>query len=195
MTKSQINRRSFLGSMAILSASAAFASVTKHLSSLAVVSDLQSQWLNFYTNNGGVTASSGQQNESLDLLPVQGHYYQKGKAIFFSQHNILAQPTWIYWNEGKTKPEDVAITFFESKNSCHKLFCLNRFELAALEALQVEGIEHNPISVLKERCKISYSGSRHFIAKTSVLKNQQVHIISALSAHQVLLKKNLNYNV
>jgi hypothetical protein len=191
MNQSQTSRRSFLGSLAILSAGAAFGSAT-NLFSAAPGEDLQQQWKQFCRQHSGLSSTEALPQTDGALLPSKGHFYQHGAVIFFPNHKVLAQPTWVYWHEEKTRPADVIITFYKNDEARTKLFRLNRFELEALRALPATEEQKDGLTLLKEAAQHRTSAKPAPLAvKTNVRKGQQVHIFTRISEKEVLLKKKL----
>lgn len=194
MNSSNTSRRSFLGSLAVLSAGAAFGSVSKILP-LPQTEDLQQLWKNFSTQNSGRHFTGA-------LLPVGnfpvagGHFHRDGEAVVFPEHNLVARPTWIYWSEEKKRPSDVVITFYSAEGENEKRFRLNRFELEALRALPVNEESSDSIHLLKESWqKTSASEPRLLKVKAKVRKGQQINIIASISEKETVLNKNIIYHV
>jgi hypothetical protein len=135
MNNNQNSRRNFLSSLAILCAGTAVNGRSLSLfSSLHTKEDVEYKWNSFWKEFGGEVYNhmSELRTESIVNTPCKGHYHKAGKMIYFSKENILAQPTWIYWDDKKTKPSDVMITFFENNINFKKISSLNRFQMEAL---------------------------------------------------------------
>ena len=195
MNQSQTSRRSFLGSLAILSAGAAFGAGTPFFSA-APGADLQQQWKQFCRQHGGHEANETLPKGANALVPSKGHFFQHDAVIFFPEHNLLAQPTWVYWREEKTRPADVIITFYHNDETKSKLCRLNRFELEALQALPAEDDQKDGLALLKETEKGRASSKQvPLLLKTTVRKGQQVHIVTKISGKESLLQKKLIYHV
>jgi hypothetical protein len=195
MNQSQTSRRSFLGSLAILSAGAAFGSVT-NLISATPGDDLQQQWKQFCRLHGGRVATEALPEPASAPVPSKGHFFQHDAVIFFPDHNLLAQPTWVYWREEKTRPADVIITFYRNDEAKSKLCRLNRFELEALQALTATEEQKDGLALLKETAqRRSSSKQAPLVVRTSVRKGQQVHIFTKVLEKESLLKKQLIYHV
>ncbi|HEU4902274.1 MAG TPA: hypothetical protein VFT06_05755, partial [Flavisolibacter sp.] len=191
MNQSQTSRRSFLGSLAILSAGAAFGSVTNFFSA-SPDADLQQQWKEFCRQHGGRVATGALPGIGNAPVPSKGHCFQHDAVIFFPDHNVLAQPTWIYWQEEKARPADVIITFYRNDEAKSKLCRLNRFELKALQALPAADEQKDGLALLKEMA-LHRSSSRPapLSVKTTVQRGQRVHIFTRVSEKETLLTKQL----
>src|SRR5450432_4047012 len=138
MTITQYNRRNFLSSIAILSVGTAFGSTIKHFPSINEKADLQKKWRAFWKKSDGrIFYSAGDMNGSNNQKETKGHYYKYGEIIYFPKENILAQPTWIFWNDS-TKPADVVITLFENNRAFKKILRFNRYEMDALWRISKE---------------------------------------------------------
>jgi hypothetical protein len=195
MNTTQSSRRQFLGSLAMLSAGTAFGSVTR-LIPTALSPDLQQQWKQFWKQNGGRPSMETEpQNAANTLVAGKGHFYQNGPMIAFSEHNLLAQPTWVYWTEQKTKPADIIITFFKNDAAKTKLFRLNRFELEALNELPKEEGQKEVLTLLKEATqKPSDDRKAPLMIKAKVQKDQQVSVHTRFFEKEFSKKKQLIYH-
>ncbi|RYZ46078.1 MAG: hypothetical protein EOO14_24990, partial [Chitinophagaceae bacterium] len=141
MHNSQSSRRSFLGSLAILSAGSVFGSFSR-LVPEAPTTDLYREWKQFCRQNCGQLSLLALPGTA--LAPCKGHWYEVGEAIAFPLHNLLVQPTWVFWSEAKGKPADLVITLYENNRDKTKLGRLNRFEWEALMSLP-EGVESRDV--------------------------------------------------
>ncbi|WP_121353650.1 twin-arginine translocation signal domain-containing protein [Flavisolibacter nicotianae] len=194
MNSSNTSRRSFLGSLAVLSAGAAFGSVGQFLP-LPQTEDLQQLWKNFSTKNSGRRFSGTVQQDG-NLPVANGHFHRDGDAVVFSEHHLVAKPTWIYWNEEARRPSDVVVTFFSADGENEKLFRLNRFELEALQALPMEEETTDSILLLKRSLqKTSASKPPLLKVKAKVRKGQQVNIIASVLEKETVLNKKIIYHV
>ena len=143
MTISQYNRRNFLSSIAILSVGTAFGSTIKHFSPANPANDLQKKWTAFWKKSGGrVYYSLTDLNSANNQKETKGHYYKYGEIIYFPKENILAQPTWIFWND-RTKPADVVVTLFENNHSFKKLFVSTAMKWMHCTVYQKSRIRNN----------------------------------------------------
>lgn len=196
MLNNQNSRRKFLGSLAILTAGTAFGSATKFFPDSASTDDLETQWKQFCRQHGGQNASL--QTAIEPPLPNTGHWHEEGKMVYFSKHNLLAQPTWVYWSEDKRKPADVIITFYDSGNSDKKLFRLNRFEWEAFRQVSTSEEEQDVFALMKETCS-PRSGSKKtrsaHALNVGVKRGKQVSITAKLSSREISIRKQFNYSV
>src|SRR5437868_12347823 len=111
MTTGQYNRRNFLSSIAILSAGTALGSGIKYFTppGVAYLNDLQKKWMEFWKRSGGQVFHGMINHDIINYnKETKGHFYEYGQVIYFPAENILARPTWIFWNNS-AKPADVVI--------------------------------------------------------------------------------------
>ena len=134
MNLAKPTRRSFLSSMAILSAGAAFGSFPGVLSSGRQKADLKQQWASFCKLSGGASYNSLTGSDTHHTVETcKGHQYKTGQSIFFSKENIVAIPTWIFWENDNRNPADMLITFFEQKDGrLEKAIVYNHYEMEAI---------------------------------------------------------------
>jgi hypothetical protein len=192
-------RRSFLSSIGILSAGAAFGSTVKYLAAENNSRDLQQIWDNFRKQAGGEIFHNTVELDTENLnRPCKGHRYQKGKIIYFSQQNVLAQPTWIYWDHIKEKPSDVVITLFENNHSHSRIVGLNRFEIETLSLLSKENKSGELIRLLcnTARQKNTTDVLNEKLSIKIVLKNDgQVQSTAGIQGREFYSEKKLIFNV
>jgi hypothetical protein len=196
---SQTSRRSFLSSLAILSAGAAFGSAADFYPVDRSIPDLQKQWNNFWKEHGGKPFHELiQLCDHAIIKPCNGHFYKPGKMIYFSHANILAQPTWVYWGKEKNKPSDVIITFLKNDPGNEKILRINRFELEAMSVLFSDKNEKTSIPILNEtlpfRASIENSGWKLKI-KTRINKWQNAQISTTFSKDKIAIEKKLFYHI
>lgn len=178
--------------MAILSAGAAFGSVTDFISAGNPAKDLKNLWNSFCSQNNGCPFL-GTGKTVMDTC--KGHFPINGEMVFFSQENLLAQPTWIYWGENKKRPNDVIITFFNKNQEQTKAFRVNRFELEALTELSTG--TNSVIKGLKQTIKKdSLHGNNHkdLVVKTKIQKGKHANIIADHSTKKITIDSRLIYN-
>lgn len=145
-TLHQNSRRSFLGSLAILSAGAAMGRNLTDVLPGSSANGVKELWDLFCRQNNGrktkhaITNTSHQQP-----VACKGHKHQQGDVVFFAAENVLAQPVWIYWSN-QQQPADMLVQFFDNSTAQNKIATINRFELEALHRLTNE---QNETAVLK----------------------------------------------
>lgn len=194
MINSQSSRRNFLGSLAILSAGSAFGSLTR-LVPETPSPDLLREWKQFCRQNGG-QLSSLVLPDITTFAPCKGHWYETGEIIAFPQHNLLAQPTWVYWSEEKTKPADMVITLYENDSDKTRLGRLNRFEWEALMAMPQGSASGDVIALMKKAGKPSaIKGDTSVPLKVVVSKGRQVRITANLDQNNFTVNKQFLYSV
>lgn len=182
MTNSPTSRRTFLSNLAILSVGTAFGNVPQLFPNAQPATDLQAQWKKFCHRLGGQPTSSDLFIENQTLLPGKGHWHEPGSLICFADHQLMAQPTWIYWTEKKTKPADVVITFYNASGD--KLFRLNRFELEALTRLGAKNTNSDILALLQANACYSRTGAARekapLTVKAKIAGRRQVHLQTLL---------------
>jgi hypothetical protein len=196
---SQTSRRSFLSSLAILSAGVAFGSAADFFPGEESRPDLQKQWNNFWKEHGGKPfLELIQLRDNAIIKPCNGHFYKPGKMIYFPHSNILAQPTWVFWGKEKTKPSDVIITFFKIDPGYEKILRINRFELEALCVLFSDKNEIGSMPILNETMPFdacSENAGWKLKVKTSVNKWQNAQIFTTFSKDKIAIEKKLFYHI
>lgn len=195
MINSQSSRRNFLGSLAILSAGTALGSV-KGFVPEPPVADLQKEWKQFCRQNNGQV--SGVDLPTAPALEAcKGHWCESGEVVAFSQHNLLAQPIWVYWSEDKKKPADMIITLYNNDAAKTKLARLNRFEWEALQALPVDGEQQDVIALMKETGKPQASAKQGNTAamKVRIRKGKNINITARLNQQDITINRQFLYSI
>jgi hypothetical protein len=199
MLQNPTNRRSFLSSIGILSAGVAFGSTAKYFTAENNNHDLQQIWDTLRKQAGGEIL-----HHKVQLLaenhgqPCKGHRYQKGEIVYFSRQNVLAQPTWIYWDNKKRKPSDVVITFFENNHSHSGIVGLNRFEIETLSLLSKENKSSELISLVCNTARqknTAYISNEMLSIKIAVKNNGQVQSTAGIQGKDFYSEKKLIFNV
>ncbi|MEO8860333.1 MAG: hypothetical protein ABI358_02865 [Ginsengibacter sp.] len=189
------SRRNFLSSMAMLSAAAICKPVIKNLSPLSEDDDLQKKWKLFWKKSGGQTFNSFVDLQTKhDFLGTAGHAYKNGETIYFSRENILAHPTWVYWETNLFKPVDVVITLVDG-TSLKKISRLNRFEMEALYNLSNDNSSDN---LLTAHCngqkQDALVGISLLKSKTSFTKNARILQLSYRKENNIVINKKYIYH-
>jgi hypothetical protein len=196
MINSQSSRRNFLGSLAILSAGSALGSITR-LVSETPAPDLYGEWKQFCRQNGGQFSSLSLPGTAT-FAPCKGHWYETGETIAFPRHNLLAQPTWVFWSETKNKPADMLITLYENDADKTKLGRLNRFEWEALLALPEGPESQDVVALMKKAGKPPATVRKSNTVpplKVVVRKGRNVSITTRLTQQEITIKKQFSYSV
>ena len=190
MATIQYNRRNFLSSFAILSAGTTFGSTLKHFYPAGTANGLQKTWASFWKKAGGEisysTADAGNNQQE-----TKGHHYKYGEVIYFPKENILAQPTWIFWND-RTNPADVVVTFFENNHSFNKILRLNRYELDALYLLSKQPhVEQLLLTSFNNTKPIAGASTAIIKTKTNINKNSQIQEVSYYRGQSLIFKDKI----
>ncbi|MES2649669.1 MAG: hypothetical protein V4717_22515 [Bacteroidota bacterium] len=184
------SRRSFLSSLAILSAGAGLASVPGVKLAEASSTALQELWIAFCRKNNG-RKMTGKFSFIEEALPAacKGHLYKAGDAMRFPS-NMVAVPTWVYWSNDRVKPSDLLVTFFEEGVKRKKIIRLNRFELEALSVTIAQGSEIKIENLLPDFYE-TYSGktATKKKVKTSITKDGKANITSHFNGQSITLRK------
>lgn len=190
MINRQTGRRSFLSSIAVLSAGVAFGARTTDIfcTNKRIAVELERQWDYFCEhNNGEFFIGDISDAEKNPLKPCKGHHYKTGKAIYFPKENYYAQPVWIYWSDQK-QPSDVIINLQSINSGLKKTIRINRFELEAAYILCSEKNEEGVINLLmNQRLRSDI--------KTNILANKQVHMHAYSGSSEHTFRKALTYQV
>lgn len=169
MSALQASRRGFLSNLAILTAGVAIGgntsgfSVTKYR---AKSDDLETVWASFCKSKSTSPYLQPIENQR-EIEACKGHEHYEGKAVYFPEESVIAQPIWIYWAANKNKPSDVIINFYKDGVA---IGSLNQFEIKAL--CETKG-EANRLMAFFQ---VNDGGARLFTAHTNVGANN--HIIT-----------------
>jgi hypothetical protein len=191
MSNSQTSRRVFLGSMAILSAGAAFGSVTKLFSVNDPAIDLKKQWEKFCSQNAGKQTLTAFANSEITINQCQGHTYKIGSPVYFNDQEMVAQPTWIYWGNDINKPADVVVTFYKNDDTQKKLFRINRFELEGLNALSEKEKNTLMADLKKITTKHANKNEKTLEITTRIVQGRKAEIVATLPKKEISIKRNL----
>ena len=196
-TNTPTNRRSFLSTLAVLTAGAAFGSAIDFLSPMYAKGDLLAQWKAFCKQNSGRSSIQNiQVDEAYMLQPFKGHIYEKGTTTYFETEGMMAQPTWIYWGCKKSSPDDVVITFTKGSGHTKQTFRLNRYEMEALQSLNSERISVSETRVLEDVAfaRKNKKSSKDFYIKTKV-EHRTAKIEVKHFEKRMTINKNGLYNI
>ena len=188
MNLTKPTRRNFLTSMAILSAGAAFGSFSDLFTSGKQKIEFQKKWETFCKLSGGKFYDSFDgSNTYSNNEACKGHQYKTGKAIFFNKENLIAIPTWIFWESDKRKPSDMLITFFEKKNGgLEKTITYNRYEMEAI---------YKTYEKLNELSFVKSATPEKFKMKTLIAKHKIKQEIGYFRGKEILFRNNFNYTI
>lgn len=198
MPITQHNRRSFLSSIAILSVGSVFGSTIKHFSPAAFnsINDLQKNWAEFWKKSGGQVFNGSADLNGNNNKGTKGHRYQYGEIIYFPKENILAQPTWIFWDNDLSKPADLAVSLFENKEPFKKIICFNRFEMDALYLVSKEADTEQLLLASFNNSKHNTGSSTGIIkTKTNIHKNVQIQDISYYKGRVLVFQDKLIHHI
>lgn len=190
----QTSRRHFLSSIAILSAASTIAgSPVRVFSKNDEEESLMQKWKSFLKISGAKEQDDLPDLNEREPIPlIKGHYHKQGRLVFFQKENMLAQPTWIYWQKNHYKPTDVIINVFENKFPYKKLRALNRFELDALLNFSKKVEEENLLLAL---CTQKYSGDKtHAIVITKIQTKLPDQEIAFFKKGILIRNEKLIYN-
>ncbi len=139
MNALQASRRVFLSNLAILTAGVAIGGNTSGLfitQDKAKTDDLETMWASFCKSR--LTSPYLQPIENRRKIEAcKGHEHREGKAVYFPEEGVIAQPVWIYWAANTQQPSDVIINFYQSGGKTNSI---NQYELRSLsEATQFSG--------------------------------------------------------
>ncbi|MGZ3911200.1 MAG: hypothetical protein ACXVBR_14005 [Flavisolibacter sp.] len=198
MSLNPTSRRSFLGSMAILSAGAAFGSAASVISGTGHPTDLRKEWSDFCFYLGGLPSRKPAPLEKDPVLAsCKGHTHQTGDLVHFRKDGLLAQPTWIFWDREKSHPSDVVITFFE-EGDLAKAFRINRFELQGIKELARESKAGNLLSLLHQEAnkkENAVKGPRNLDVRTCIVEGRKARVHAILAGKEEKIEKKLTYHI
>ena len=191
------SRRSFLNSLAILSAGTALSSVPGFLQpgSEKPGSELQHLWNSFCKRNGGRNISSSAFLSDAALpQPCKGHHYKTGKPVSFAGQDIVAVPAWIYWPGNSEKPSDLVITFFKDGSVPQKITRINRFELEGLSAWMETNKQSQILPAIFDARGNSTGITKSMKIKTRISKDSHADIVAGICNETVSFRKSLIHN-
>lgn len=193
------SRRSFLSSLALLSAGTVFSSATGFITTTGNRNtELQELWKSFLENQGGKIIAADKML-SQEALPAacKGHTIKAGDHILFEKEGLVAVPCWIYWNNNRHTPSDLIVTFFNAGSNPQKIKRINRFELEALNHLLASGKAQKVKPVLSATVFAKReTGTQDMIIQTSILGGQKAEIVTTIADKQpVTLSKNIIYHI
>ena len=187
------SRRSFLSSLAIMSAGTVFSSVPGFITGSGHT-ELQQLWKAFVRNHSGnkVTANKLLSQQALRGA-VRGHRVATGDHIHFANEGLIAVPCWIYWHKHQ-RPSDLLVTFFSDGLQPAKIICINRFELECLTQLLAAKEEQSLKPLLSSLKKQDVSWMA-FSIKTKITGGQRPETIASIADKPISFTKNLIYNI
>ena len=194
MMSNHNSRRSFLSSLAILSAGSVFSAVPGFVTS-ADDTALQQLWKAFIRNNSGKRITT-HKSLSLEALPAvtKGHIVTTGDHVHFAKEGLIAVPCWIHWNNHSQKPSDLLVTFFSDGIQPAKIIRINRFELEGLTRF-LSGKEEQTIKPLLSALKKQDPSSQAFSMKTKITGSRPPETIASIANKPIIFSKNLIYNI
>lgn len=193
----QTSRRNFLSSIAILSIGTAIGSPVTHFSSITdEEEDLQKKWKSYWKKCRGQKVNTNiDLQKHNNLFETKGHFYKNGEVIYFHHENILAQPTWIFWENNALKPADAIITLFENNGSLKKIARLNRFEMNALYKISREYYDDKLLTAHCNSLKhIPVKGTSIIKNKITITKNSQIQQVDYYKDQALVLNKKFIYH-
>ena len=195
MQTSENSRRNFISNIAFLSAGIMIKPAINHLPLVTGQEDVRRNWESFWKKSGGQkTYNIIDFEKNASLTTTKGHVYKKSDIIYFPKEKIFAQPTWIYWNNDKTKPVDVVISLYE-KDSLKKIARLNRFETDALYKVSKDYCGDNLLEAYCNSITPSIVNAMTVLkSKTSVNKNSQQYQVSYYKNQSLVLDKKFIYH-
>lgn len=192
MKMSHPSRRSFLSSLAILSAGTAFGSVTNFFQEPE--ESLRHQWKQFCLLSGAQPYPIFTPKPGQFIQPCKGHFHTTGKSVLFANSKLVAVPTWVSWGNEKSNPDDLIITFVD-KGSLQKIGSINRFELTAL--LTDAALKSDQLTLIRDitRKNIDKEIKPANQVKTHVHKGGVSRIEMNIAGNKTFIKRTIIYNV
>lgn len=187
------SRRNFLGTLALLSSGTLLAGSPSNLfdSSNAGNASLKKNWAAFlekYEASGFINLSDNINAQSPVLAP--GHTGKAGEVVSIGKENLLAQPTWIYWEKNSSHPDDVLVNLLEASYPYKRVRTINRFELQALVQLPAEK------QLVKAICvKPGTTDSDRLNVKTIIEKRRNVQDVMLTRNNDILFTTQFLNNV
>lgn len=192
------SRRNFLGTLAILTSGTVVAGSPLSLFDNGATGDttVEKSWSEFIKNNGasgflnitGITLPHG-------LTAINGFVNRAGDIVSFEKENMLALPTWIYWDNNRNTPDDVVVSFFENSYPYKKIKSINRFELKALVKLGNTNGDANLLQAICTKPHRADAAGTKLVLQTRIAKRKQIQDISLYSNNNIVLKEQLFYNI
>ncbi|MEO8412070.1 MAG: hypothetical protein ABI472_00355 [Ginsengibacter sp.] len=191
----QNSRRNFLSSMAILSAAVVCKPVIKNLASVKEEDDLRKKWRSFWEKSGGQKCHTSLNLQAQDNFSgTCGHSYRNGETIYFPRENIVAHPTWIYWETHISKPADAVITLIDG-TSLKKISRLNRFEMDALYKVSKDNPKDNLLTAhCNSQKQVANISEPIMESKTIFTENKQILQLSYRKMNVFITNKKYIYH-
>ena len=191
------SRRNFLGIMAVLTSGTVLAgSPMALLDECGQKADLKKSWETFlqqYHATGFLNIGDIHLPEMPESL--KGQHHHTGPIISFEQEGILAQPTWVHWNN-KTKPSDLLISFFENNAPYRKIVTINRYELEAMLKLSSTTATSDSLLVaICKNCRAQNSEARNGLqVKNTIQKNKKLQLVRLYEHNNIILENQFIIN-
>lgn len=191
----QNSRRSFISSLAILSAGTAIAGSPINLfSATEKTTDLQQVWKSYLKIAGAKEYTGSAVLDSIEITNTKGHFPRFGNPVYLQPENVLARPVWIYWANNQLKPADVLINIYENEAPYKKIKTVNRYELAAmLQVFDKTGDAQLILASPNKKDEPENSACRLHV-KTLIHKKFQIQHVSYFKNRQLLLNEKFIYN-
>ncbi len=186
------SRRNFLTTLALLSSGTVLAGAPAGLfdTGKAGNASLKKSWATLVKNYGASGLVDFTNGVAHTLEPVKGHSHQAGETVSFSTQNLLAQPTWIFWDKNSSHPDDMLVHFFENSYPYKKVKSINRFELLALVQLTSEEYMIQAICIPSRD-----TNHPRLDVKTRTGKRQNILEANLIGNHKVVFTKQFSYTV
>ncbi len=186
------SRRNFLSTLAILSSGTVLAGSPLNIwGKDTKAASLEDSWALLVKKYGASTFVNFAGGNSLpEMLPVTGQLNKTGGITRFEKEQILAQPTWIFWSNNRSEPDDVVVTFFEDSYPYKKIQSINRFELQALVQLPAH---KDRLPALRN--KGAAGATDGLVVTTSIKRKKAVQDVQLFANKNIVFTQQFLYNV
>lgn len=186
------SRRNFLSTLAILGSGTVLAGSPLNVwgknSKAASLEDTWALLVNNYGASGFVNLAGSVTPQVLQ--PVTGQLNKAGDVVSFDKEQLLAQPTWIFWGDNHSEPNDVVVTFYENSYPYKKIQSINGFELQALVQMPSD---KDPLLALRNR---AMAGDKDgLVVKTRITKEKAVQEVQLFANKNIVFKQQFFYNI
>jgi hypothetical protein len=191
MSNSIYTRRNFLSSVAILASATLIARSPAGLLTEDEKTDIEGSWKKFMQLNEASAFLNVNNFQPEAIAAIAGQRFSPGAIVAFDSYGLLAQPTFIYW-DNSSKPADIVIRLFENSYPYDTIKTFNRFETEAFNQLAKT---KQPAELIRLACSTRANKANRMLVKTTIKKRKQLHEVTVFENNQAVFNQQLFYNI